>query len=111
MPVDKNPRATITGKRWAPRWPMVRSWRGPSVKTAVLQSRCECQASLGAKLDGDHRVLEGWAVNGRGADRETARAHSSRAQHRLDVSWLCPFCNRNTFRSFARDGLLWSESA
>jgi transcription elongation factor Elf1 len=43
------------------------------------------------------------------ADREVAPAHASEAPQRLDITWLCPFCGRNTFRSFAVDGLLWSE--
>ena len=81
------------------------------MKTAVVQSRCECQVSLFVKLDAEQRVLTGWAISKKAESRETAPAQSSRAEQRLDVSWLCPFCGRNTFRSFAIDGLPWSEDA
>ena len=89
--------------------PTVRSPTSLSVKTAVLQSRCECQATLLARLDANCHVLSGWARTQMSADREVAPAHASEAPQRLDITWLCPFCGRNTFRSFAVDGLLWSE--
>jgi len=41
---------------------------------------------------------------------ETAPAHSIGAdEERFDVAWLCPFCIRNTLRSFDATGLAWRE--
>jgi hypothetical protein len=62
-------------------------------------SRCECQATLTAILDEKRHVLEGSA---RHHDRkESAPAHSIDAElDRFDVGWLCPFCGRNTMRTF-----------
>jgi hypothetical protein len=62
-------------------------------------SRCECQALLTATLDEHRQVLEGSAK--RLSVRELAPAHSIGADgDRFDVAWLCPFCGRNTLRSF-----------
>jgi hypothetical protein len=70
----------------------------------VISSRCECQANLTATLDEHRHVVSGWATP-RGAasagERERAPAHSINAQlDRFDVGWLCPFCGRNTLRTF-----------
>jgi len=66
---------------------------------AVLRSRCECQASLVADVTPDGRVLSGRAQQ-RGRD-ETAPATRTRAAGTLvDIGWQCPFCGRNTLRSF-----------
>lgn len=65
----------------------------------VAESRCECQAQLSATLDDQHHVLEGVAL--RLGDKETAPAHSINANlDRFDIGWLCPFCGRNTLRTF-----------
>jgi hypothetical protein len=62
-------------------------------------SRCECQALLSVILDDQRHVLEGSATQ-RGL-RETAPAHSINASSpHFDVGWLCPFCGRNTLRTF-----------
>ncbi|HEY4122401.1 MAG TPA: hypothetical protein VGM56_31255 [Byssovorax sp.] len=69
--------------------------------TATVVSRCECQASLHASLDAERHVVEGAAT--RHGKRESAPAHSIAASakaERFDVAWLCPFCGRNTLRSF-----------
>ena len=66
-----------------------------------VQSRCECQAALSALLDVHHFVLSGTAH--RAGQREVAPAHSIDPQSssdRFDVAWLCPFCGRNTLRTF-----------
>ncbi|MEZ4298663.1 MAG: hypothetical protein R3B70_27175 [Polyangiaceae bacterium] len=64
-----------------------------------ISSRCECQATLSATLDEKHHVVRG-SASLRGV-RETAAAHSIGANgERFDVGWLCPFCNRNTLRTF-----------
>jgi hypothetical protein len=62
-------------------------------------SRCECQAVLSATLDEKRHVIEGAATH-LGA-RETAPAHSIGADRdHFDIGWLCPFCGRNTLRTF-----------
>jgi hypothetical protein len=64
-----------------------------------ISSRCECQATLSATLDEKRHVVKGTAR--RHGDTELAAAHSIHAENeRFDVAWLCPFCNRNTLRSF-----------
>ncbi|UQA56635.1 hypothetical protein [Polyangium aurulentum] len=64
-----------------------------------VQSRCECQAILSATLDENRQVRNGWAARGRG--REVAPAHSiGSANERFDIGWLCPYCGRNTLRTF-----------
>ena len=64
-----------------------------------ISSRCECQATLAATLDEKRHVLSAKATR-RGAS-EHAVAHSIHADDdRFDLGWLCPFCNRNTLRTF-----------
>lgn len=66
---------------------------------SVITSRCECQATLSATLDEKRHVTSGHATL-RGVE-ERAPAHSIGADaDRFDVGWLCPFCNRNTLRTF-----------
>jgi hypothetical protein len=70
----------------------------------AVESRCECQARLSAILDEKHHVVQGTAR--RPGDRETAPAHSINATlERFDVAWMCPFCGRNTLRTFDAGGL------
>jgi hypothetical protein len=65
----------------------------------LIESRCECQASLLAELD-DHRQVLSASARLRG-DREIAPAHSIGADREaFDVAWACAFCGRNTLRSF-----------
>jgi len=54
---------------------------------------------LTAILDEKRHVLGGSASHlGR---KESAPAHSINAElDRFDVGWLCPFCGRNTMRTF-----------
>ena len=62
-------------------------------------SRCECQALLTAILDDKRHVLEGSAS--RAGATEKAPAHSIHAEREhFDLGWLCPFCGRNTLRTF-----------
>ena len=62
-------------------------------------SRCECQAILGAVLDDHRHVLQGTAS--RLGAKEKAPAHSIGAdRENFDIAWLCPFCGRNTLRTF-----------
>ena len=62
-------------------------------------SRCECQATLVAILDDKRQVIEG-SARLHGAS-EKAPAHSiGSSQQSFDIGWLCPFCGRNTMRTF-----------
>jgi hypothetical protein len=64
-----------------------------------VSSPCECQANLTVTLDENRNVVAGTAS--RGGAREVAPAHGmSATAERFDVGWLCPFCGRNTLRSF-----------
>ncbi len=64
-----------------------------------ISSRCECQATLSATLDEKRHVLSAKATRRGAAERSVA--HSIHAENdRFDVGWLCPFCNRNTLRTF-----------
>ncbi len=72
------------------------------MKELIISTRCECQAQLEARLDAGGCVIAGDAVWPRTGRRENAPAHrTSSSRTGLDVAWLCPFCGRNTFRSFA----------
>ena len=67
-------------------------------------SRCECQAILTAVLDDKRHVLQGTAS--RLGAKETAPAHSIGAdRENFDIGWLCPFCGRNTLRTFSAGAL------
>ncbi|MBM4377124.1 MAG: hypothetical protein FJ095_18750 [Deltaproteobacteria bacterium] len=64
-----------------------------------IQSVCECQALLEAELDERRLVVTGWARRPGGA-RERAPANTVGQGERIDAVWQCPFCGRNTLRSF-----------
>ena len=65
----------------------------------MVQSKCECQATLIATLDEQCQVLSGMARQS--GLEESAPAHSIGAPlDRFDIAWLCPFCGRNTLRTF-----------
>lgn len=73
-------------------------------------SRCECQARLIAVLDEKRHVLEGYATHQGG--REEAPAHSIHAElERFDIGWSCPFCGRNTMRTFYAGALRTTVAA
>ena len=78
------------------------------MKTAVVQSRCECQAQLGAELDEHLRALHGWA---RLRTRQlSAPANALKAGNEsFNVGWMCPFCTRNTLRAFDAGVLVFQE--
>jgi hypothetical protein len=72
----------------------------PNVHTVqTVSSPCECQATVTALLDDKRHVVSGFAR--RSGAKENAPAHSiGAANERFDVGWLCPFCGRNTLRTF-----------
>jgi hypothetical protein len=78
------------------------------MRTAVVQSVCECEARLGAELDEQQRALRGWA---RQRARElSAPANTMNSQsNAFQVGWACPFCTRNTLRSFDSSALVYQE--
>lgn len=67
-----------------------------------VTSRCECQATLGATLDGHRQVIEGWARRFEVVERAPAMSLNAELD-RYDVAWECPFCGRNTMRSFVAE--------
>lgn len=76
----------------------------------VVNSRCECQANLSAKLSAEHHAFQGSAF--RDGRREIAPAHVIGAEKPIfDVGWLCPFCGRNTMRTFAAEALQLDRSS
>jgi hypothetical protein len=80
------------------------------MKTATVESKCECEAKLVAELDEEHRVLRGSAKDWRGRER-LAPATAMHAQNgRFDVGFMCPFCTRNTLRSFEAEALAYRSS-
>jgi hypothetical protein len=80
------------------------------MKTAIVESACECQARLGAVLDEQRRALHGWA---RQRGRELSAPANTMGLHRdpFQVGWACPFCTRNTLRSFDTGALVFQEKA
>lgn len=82
------------------------------MKTAVIHSVCECQARLGAEVDENRVVLRGWAREPRrGEDVDVAPANAIGVNtQRFDVGWLCPFCGRNSLRSFNVSALGFREA-
>lgn len=82
------------------------------MKTASIHSSCECQAALFAELDEHRHVQRGWAKDRRRRLERPAPANSIGAdKERFDVAWFCPFCVRNTLRSFDASGLAWRSPA
>ncbi len=93
------------------------------MKHAHISTLCECQARLSAELDERCQVTRGWARHLRdrtpraaalaqGDTQVVAPAHSIHAgQPQFQVGWLCPFCGRNTLRSFDASGLAWRVAA
>jgi hypothetical protein len=75
------------------------------MKSATIESKCECQAKLFAELDEERRALRGWAKDSRGRER-SAPANAMHVEGgRFDVGFMCPFCTRNTLRSFEAETL------
>lgn len=82
------------------------------MKKATIYSVCECQARLGAELDEDRHVIRGWARDHRRERELAAPAHSIDADDdQFEVAWFCPFCIRNSLRSFDAAGLSYRTVA
>ncbi len=80
------------------------------MKTAVVQSVCECQARLSAELDEQRRVLHGSArLRGRELSAPATTARSGAES--FSVGWACPFCTRNTLRSFDAGTLVFQDKS
>ncbi len=78
------------------------------MKTASVQTPCECQGSLEAIVDEAGIVLSGSACVGKG-EREVAPATAIDAgKEQFQVGWLCPLCGRNTVRSFCVSALVYA---
>ena len=77
------------------------------MKSAVVESRCECQVKLIAELDEKRQVLKGLARDSRGRERLAPATAMHPDQPRFDVGFMCPFCTRNVLRSFEAGGLAY----
>jgi hypothetical protein len=65
---------------------------------------------LSAELDEQRVALRGWAVDAR-KQQLAAPANSIGAEReRFDVGWACPFCTRNTLRSFTGSALVFRDA-
>jgi hypothetical protein len=81
------------------------------MKVARVHSRCECQVYLSAELDEQRVALRGWAVDARKLELPAPANTIGPERERFDVGWACPFCTRNTLRSFTRSALVFREPA
>ena len=82
------------------------------MRQAQIRTRCECQAELVATLNEQRLVLEAAALHPNDGTSEKAPAHTIHPENaRFDVAWLCPYCGRNTLRSFYADALAYREVA
>jgi hypothetical protein len=79
------------------------------MKVARVQSRCECQALLSAELDEQRVALRGWAVDSRKKELPAPANTMGPERERFDVGWACPFCTRNTLRSFTASALAFRD--
>jgi len=75
------------------------------MKSATVESKCECQAKLVAELDEEKRVLKGSARDSRGRERLAPATAMHAKSGRFDVGFMCPFCTRNVLRSFEAEAL------
>jgi len=81
------------------------------MKVATVHSRCECQAYLSAELDEQRVALRGWAVDERKRQLAAPANAIGAERERFDIGWACPFCTRNTLRSFTGSALVFREQA
>ena len=82
------------------------------MKTALVLSRCECQATLGAAINEQGVVVHGFARDPRRQRELAAPANATQiGDERFNVGWFCPFCIRNSLRSFDKSTLAYREPA
>jgi hypothetical protein len=79
------------------------------MKVTKVHSRCECQVHLSAELDEQRVALRGWAVDARKLELPAPASSIGAERERFDVGWSCPFCTRNTLRSFTASALVFRE--
>jgi hypothetical protein len=83
------------------------------MKTALCRTRCECQATLTAEVDENRVVLRGAARDPRRHRFLPAPANTVLSQGsdtKFSIGWLCPWCTRNTLRSFDVTALRFRET-
>jgi hypothetical protein len=81
------------------------------MKTAEVQTRCECQGRLSAVISEAGTVLSGSARQGKEAAELAPATAMGAGGDQFRVGWLCPLCGRNTLRSFYRGALVFRESS
>jgi hypothetical protein len=80
------------------------------MKVTRVHSKCECQVNLCAELDEARIVLRGWAIDARKMELAAPANSIGAERERFDVGWACPFCTRNTLRSFTASALSFREA-
>jgi len=80
------------------------------MKVTRVHSKCECQVNLWAELDEARVVLRGWAVDSRKVALPAPANSIGAERERFDVGWACPFCTRNTLRSFTASALSFRDA-
>jgi hypothetical protein len=65
---------------------------------------------LCAELDEARTVLRGWAIDARKVELPAPANAIHPERERFDVGWACPFCTRNTLRSFTASALAFREA-
>ncbi len=78
------------------------------MKTCVIDSVCECQAKLFTAVDEQRHVVRGWARL-RGRELPAPANALGGKDDTFHVGFSCPFCTRNTLRSFHSSALSFSE--
>jgi hypothetical protein len=78
------------------------------MKCATVESVCECQAKLSAVLDEQRHVVRGFARY-RGRELPAPANTLGTKAETFDVGFMCPFCTRNTLRSFHASTLVFRD--
>jgi hypothetical protein len=60
-------------------------------------------------LDEQRVALRGWAVDAQKVELAAPASTIGPERERFDVGWACPFCTRNTLRSFTGSALVFRE--
>lgn len=81
------------------------------MKTARIQSRCECQSKLSALVVEDGTVIQGRVITGSNTSIKVPAIAIGAGQPQFQVGWQCAVCGRNTLRSFFRGALVFSQAS